>query len=73
MDRGTSSTHLGSLCKRKKWQASILIVNHMDGSHQWADLGTKLHPKARLFELLGMWGFIGLPHDAVKIQAIKAI
>ncbi|CAE7392349.1 RE1 [Symbiodinium natans] len=38
-----------------------LRVKHTPGDRQLADLPTKLHPRARLMELLRLWAMFGLP------------
>ncbi|CAE7395925.1 GIP [Symbiodinium natans] len=38
-----------------------LTVKHIPGDLQLADLPTKLHPKARLMELLRLWAMFGIP------------
>ena len=37
-----------------------LLVEHIPGEDQPADLPTKMHSKARLMHLLGVWGMVGL-------------
>ena len=50
-----------------------LRVEFVEGLKQLADLGTKSHPKARMWELLRMWGFENLPAEAVQARAAKAL
>ena len=38
-----------------------LTVRHLAGEDQPADLPTKLHSRARLLRLLGVWNMVGLP------------
>ncbi|CAE6961298.1 RE1, partial [Symbiodinium sp. CCMP2456] len=57
---------------REQVEAQELAVNHVNGTAQIADLATKMHPKMRLWELLSMWGFEGLPGDAVEALQSKA-
>eukprot|EP00439_Symbiodinium_sp_Y106_P049700 s944_g6.t1 len=38
-----------------------LAVRHLAGEDQPADLPTKLHSRARLLHLLGVWNMVGLP------------
>ena len=38
---------------------------HVEGQNQLADLGTKMHPKVRLWQLLRLWGFEDLPPEAM--------
>ena len=43
-----------------------LLVEHIPGEDQPADLPTKMHSKARLMHLLGVWGMVGLVASAVR-------
>ncbi|CAE7914213.1 GIP [Symbiodinium sp. KB8] len=53
-------------------KAGSLVVEHIAGEDQPADLPTKMHSKARLIHLLGTWGMVGLPElDAT--MAIKGL
>ena len=38
-----------------------LVVRHVPGDLQLADLPTKLHPRQRLMELLRLWAMFGIP------------
>ena len=44
---------------REAVEAGRLKVRHTPGATQLADLATKMVTKERLWELLGLWGFIG--------------
>ena len=46
-------------------QRGEMSLSHIEGQYQLADLGTKMHPKVRLWQLLRMWGFEELPPEAV--------
>ncbi|CAE7406162.1 GIP [Symbiodinium sp. CCMP2592] len=54
-------------------ESGQLRVEFVEGLRQLADLGTKSHPKARMWELLRMWGFESLPSEAVQLQVIRAV
>ena len=41
-------------------KAGQVLVEHIAGEDQPADLPTKMHSKARLLHLLGVWGMVGL-------------
>ena len=43
-----------------KVKSGQILVEHIAGEDQPADLPTKMHSKARLLHLLGVWGMIGL-------------
>ena len=42
-------------------QQGILAIGHVCGLRQLADLPTKLHTKARMLNLMSLWGFVNLP------------
>ena len=67
--------HLRVRCAfvREQVQRGLLEVAHVEGMYQLADLSTKMHPRARLLDLLRQWGFEGLPSEAVQLHAIQAI
>ena len=50
-----------------------LLVEHIPGEDQPADLPTKMHSKARLMHLLGVWGMVGLDGlgSAKVLEGIK--
>ncbi|CAE7665157.1 HCF244, partial [Symbiodinium sp. CCMP2456] len=50
-----------------------LIVEHVGGNGQLADLATKMHGKVRLWELLSLWGFRGLPDEAIQALHTKSL
>ena len=50
-----------------------IFPEHVAGELQVADLATKAHPKMRLWELLSLWGFRGLPSEAVKALNAKSV
>ncbi|CAE7481190.1 RE1 [Symbiodinium sp. CCMP2592] len=52
-------------------QDQLLEVEHVDGISQRADLSTKPHPKARLYMLLKLWRFEGLPTEAEALMVAK--
>ncbi|CAE7605479.1 GIP [Symbiodinium sp. CCMP2592] len=54
-------------------ERQMLCVEFVEGKRQLADLGTKAHPKARLWELLEMWGFEGLPTEAQQAKAVRIL
>ena len=54
-------------------EQKLLCVEFVEGLKQLADLGTKAHPKARLWELLEMWGFEGLPNEAYQLKATRIV
>ena len=51
----------------------LLQVEHVEGFFQLADLGTKMHPRVRLFDLLRQWQFAGLPDQDVCAQLAKVV
>ena len=65
--------HLRVRCAhlRSQIEQGLLQVSHIDGERQLADLATKMHGKARLWQLLEAWGFINLPVDAVRAFGIR--
>ncbi|CAE7633900.1 GIP [Symbiodinium sp. CCMP2456] len=50
-----------------------LLVEHVGGTGQLADLATKMHGKVRLWELLSLWGFRGLPEEAIQALHAKSL
>ncbi|CAE7520995.1 RE1 [Symbiodinium sp. CCMP2456] len=50
-----------------------LSIQHLAGEDQPADLPTKLHSRARLLHLLGIWGMVGLPglDEARVLKGLK--
>ena len=58
---------------REQVQEGLLDVSHVEGRKQLADLATKMHPRARLLDLLVQWGFEGLPVDAVQQQMLQVL
>ena len=48
-----------SAYRRKQVACGALDVEHVERALQLADLATKLHPQARLLELLRLWNFEG--------------
>ena len=57
---------------RELVETQELVVKHVNGTEQLADLATKMHPKIRLWELLSMWNFEGLPGDAMDALQSRA-
>ncbi|CAE7565425.1 GIP [Symbiodinium sp. CCMP2592] len=54
-------------------ELGLLQIEFVEGRKQLADLGTKAHPKVRLWELLEMWGFECLPDEATQSKLVKTI
>ncbi|CAE7295400.1 TY5A, partial [Symbiodinium sp. CCMP2592] len=57
-------------------QEKLLDVEHIEGIFQRADLSTKMHSKMRLWALLKMWRFEGLPAEAetaLLLQMLTAL
>ena len=67
--------HLKVRCAfvREQVEQSLLVIEHVDGLHQLADLATKLHPKARLLELLSQWGFTGMVQQSEGTTQLKIV
>ena len=58
---------------REQVAAGLLEVHHTEGVKQLADLATKMHPRARLLDLLAQWSFEGLPPEDVCAQLAKVV
>ena len=58
---------------REQVQNGMLEVTHVEGRRQLADLATKMHPRARLLDLLVQWSFEGLPAELVQLRALHVI
>ena len=58
---------------REQVETNELLVEHVGGAAQLADLATKMHPKVRLWELLLLWGFKDLPKEAGEALQMKAM
>ena len=58
---------------REQVQSGMLEVSHVEGRWQLADLGTKMHPRARLLDLLYQWGFEGLSAETVQVQMLHVL
>ena len=58
---------------REQVQHGLLIVKHVEGKRQLADLATKMHPRMRLLDLLSQWRFEGLPEEAAQLQIAQVI
>lgn len=58
---------------REQVENQELDVQHVGGLGQLADLATKMHPKARLWELLLLWGFKDLPKEANECLQMKSM
>ena len=58
---------------REQVENNELQVEHVGGTVQLADLATKMHGKVRLWELLALWGFQGLPEEALKALQAKSL
>ena len=54
-------------------EKKLLCVEFVEGKRQLADLGTKAHPKARLWELLELWGCENLPTEAHQAKAMRIL
>ena len=57
----------------KQVESNALLVEHVGGAAQLADLATKMHPKVRLWELLLLWSFKDLPQEAGEALQMKAM
>ena len=58
---------------REQVSQGLLEVFHTEGRYQLADLGTKMHPRARLLDLLQQWNFEGLPPEAVCARLARMV
>ena len=58
---------------REQVETAALFVEHVGGDGQLADLDTKMHGKVRLWELLALWSFRGLPEEAVQALQMKSL
>ena len=58
---------------REQVASGLLEVQFTEGRWQLADLATKMHPRARLLDLLRQWGFEGLPHEAACVQLARVV
>ena len=56
-----------------KWSKDFSKFFHTEGRHQLADLGTKMHPRVRLLDLLQQWNFEGLPPEAVCARLARMV
>ena len=54
-------------------KAGHVLVEHIAGEDQPADLPTKMHSKARLLHLLGVWGMVGLEglSDRTALEGLR--
>ena len=57
---------------REQVASGALEVQHIEGTLQLADLATKLHPQARLLELLRLWCFQGASLRQCETEQLKA-
>ena len=48
-----------------------MSLSHIEGQNQLADLGTKMHPKVRLWQLLRLWGFEQLLPEATVALVVR--
>ncbi|CAE7249757.1 RE1, partial [Symbiodinium natans] len=58
---------------RQQVELGLLEVEHVDGCRQLADLATKMHSKARLWDLLQQWCFVNLPAEAVQLVGLRKL
>ena len=60
-------------CVLDKIKHRQLLVEHIPGEDQPADLPTKMQSKARLMHLLGVWGMVGLDglSSAKVVEGVK--
>ncbi|CAE7409265.1 GIP [Symbiodinium necroappetens] len=58
---------------REQVESAALTVEHVGGDGQLADLATKMHGKIRLWELLALWNFRGLPEEAMQALQMKTL
>ena len=67
--------HLKLRCNyiREQVACGALHVFHTEGRYQLADLSTKMHPRARLLDLLQQWSFDDLPEEAICVQIARAV
>eukprot|EP00439_Symbiodinium_sp_Y106_P044585 s732_g5.t1 len=57
-------------------QQGVMLVKHVNGEDQWADMPTKLHSKARMVSLMKKWGFTNLPvvtDDKTKLAMLLTL
>ena len=58
---------------REQVAHGLLQVESVEGRYQLADLATKMHPRARLLDLLRQWGFEGMTVEDVCVQLARAV
>ena len=58
---------------REQVARGLLQVEPVEGRYQLADLSTKMHPRARLLDLLSQWGFEGLSPEDVCVQLARVV
>ncbi|CAE7296758.1 RE1, partial [Symbiodinium microadriaticum] len=58
---------------REAVEQGRLVVRHMPGSRQLADLSTKMQTKVRLQQLLGLWGFVGFSVNLLETVKLKLL
>ena len=58
---------------REQVACGLLQVESVEGRYQLADLATKMHPRARLLDLLRQWGFEGMTPEDVCVQLARAV
>ena len=58
---------------REQVAHGLLQVESVEGRYQLADLATKMHPRARLLDLLSQWGFEGMTPEDVCVQLARAV
>ncbi|CAE7769634.1 GIP [Symbiodinium sp. CCMP2592] len=56
---------------RESVENGTLVVRHVPGDLQLADLATKVQPKLRLQRLLQLWGFVGFATEWIKELKLK--
>ena len=58
---------------REQVARGFMQVEYTEGRFQLADLATKMHPRARLLDLLSQWGFEGMTPEDVCLKLARAV
>ena len=58
---------------REQAAHGLIQVEYTEGCFQLADLATKMHPRARLLDLLTQWGFEGMTPEDVCLKLARVV
>ena len=58
---------------REQVAHGLIQVEYTEGRFQLADLATKMHPRARLLDLLSQWGFEGMTPEDVCLKLARVV